>query len=55
MEQNGGLHGIKSFFPGSIRVNDQADGRGARNGESGSVQLVINHYSDETIDKLVSD
>ena len=55
VEQNGGLHGIKSFFPGSIRVNDQADGRGARNGESGSVQLVINHYSNETIDKLVSD
>ena len=34
VNRNGGLHVILSYFPESVRVQDQAFGRGARNGDS---------------------
>ncbi|MBY0580684.1 MAG: LysM peptidoglycan-binding domain-containing protein [Rickettsiales bacterium] len=40
--KNGGLHLIMGIFSESIRVEDQAYGRTARKGESGSAQLIIN-------------
>ena len=41
VNRNGGLHVILSYFPESVRVQDQAFGRGARNGDSGSAQMII--------------
>jgi len=39
--KNGGLHVIMSFFPMSIRTEDQGYGRPARQGEHGSAQTVF--------------
>lgn len=43
VERNGGLHVILGMFSSSERVEDQAFGRSARKGESGSVQMVLNY------------
>lgn len=40
--KHGGLHVIKGSFSSSKRVEDQAIGRAARQGEPGSAQLIIN-------------
>ncbi|KKB96533.1 Protein translocase subunit SecA, partial [Candidatus Arcanobacter lacustris] len=52
VENNGGLHVIFSFFAKSIRVEDQGFGRAARNGESGSAQLVVEVPSNPGKDNL---
>lgn len=41
LEQNGGLHVCVSFLPINQRVEDQAFGRTARQGNSGTAQLII--------------
>jgi preprotein translocase subunit SecA len=38
--KRGGLHVITSFFPASIRVQQQAEGRASRNGQPGSCQMI---------------
>jgi preprotein translocase subunit SecA/LysM repeat protein len=52
VERNLGLHVILSFFPDSLRVGDQAFGRAARKGESGSAQLVINQHANDNLADL---
>jgi preprotein translocase subunit SecA len=42
IEKYGGLHVIITFFPKNLRVEDQAKGRTARNGSSGSCQIILN-------------
>lgn len=39
--QNGGLHVILLFYPGSGRVEDQGRGRGGRQGEPGSSEMIL--------------
>lgn len=41
LEKNGGLHVVVSFLPVNKRVEDQAFGRTARQGKSGTAQLII--------------
>lgn len=41
LEKNGGLHVFVSFLPVNKRVEDQAFGRTARQGKSGTAQLII--------------
>ena len=41
VNKNGGLHVILSYYPDSIRVQEQAFGRGARNGDYGSAGLIV--------------
>lgn len=40
--KNGGLHVIMTLFSPSVRVEEQAYGRSAREGEPGSAQLILN-------------
>jgi len=42
VEKRGGLHVLDTYYPNSLRVDNQIGGRAARNGERGSVQSVIN-------------
>ena len=49
VNKNGGLHVILSYYPDSIRVEAQAFGRGARNGDYGSAGLII-EYADKDVD-----
>lgn len=42
VKKNGGLHVIMAEFSSSVRVQNQGYGRGARQGEPGSAQLIIN-------------
>jgi len=41
VNKNGGLHVLLSYYPDSIRVQEQAFGRGARNGDYGSAGLIV--------------
>ncbi|RZI45770.1 LysM peptidoglycan-binding domain-containing protein [Rickettsiales endosymbiont of Peranema trichophorum] len=40
--KNGGLHVVVGTFPSHVRVEEQAYGRSARQGEPGSAQMIIN-------------
>jgi preprotein translocase subunit SecA len=43
VQRNGGLHVCVAFLPINLRVQKQAFGRTARNGERGTAQLVLNY------------
>eukprot|EP00794_Sanderia_malayensis_P008650 gene8650-9581_t len=53
MEAKGGLHVILTYLPRNIRVQEQAFGRTARKGQSGSGQLFI--YAGATFEDEMSD
>lgn len=49
LEANGGLHVIVAFLPCNKRVEDQAFGRTARQGKSGTAQIII--HEDEILNE----
>lgn len=50
LEANGGLHVIVAFLPCNKRVEDQAFGRTARQGKSGTAQIII--HEDEILNEF---
>jgi preprotein translocase subunit SecA len=50
IEENGGLHVCVTFLPANKRQGDQCYGRGGRQGNSGTGQLIIDLH--QTIDQL---
>lgn len=50
----GGLHVCLSFLPSNCRVEEQAYGRAARNGEPGTAQMIFKHRSENQLSSVVS-
>jgi galactitol-specific phosphotransferase system IIB component len=47
VQANGGLHVIVAFYPANSRVEDQAIGRSARQGQLGSYRMILSPDDDE--------
>uniref|UniRef100_A0A1B0CMM4 Uncharacterized protein n=1 Tax=Lutzomyia longipalpis TaxID=7200 RepID=A0A1B0CMM4_LUTLO len=55
LEENGGLHVIVTFLPSNKRVEDQAFGRTARQGNKGTAKLIVKQSEIEHLDVDTSD
>jgi len=54
-KQNGGLHVVTTFYPENTRVEGQANGRSARQGQPGSCRMIIDEESDLFVQKFKQD